>query len=44
MMAEAHYYEGKLLWINGELYEVTTIGQKSEGSNLIPMGVEKVEW
>lgn len=38
------WYVGKLFWINGELYAVTKIGEKSDGSSLIPMDVELVEW
>lgn len=38
------FYAGRLFWINGELYRVTKMGQKSPESNLIPMDVEIVEW
>jgi hypothetical protein len=38
------YYEGKLLWINGQLYAITKVGEKNDNSNLVPLDVKKVEW
>lgn len=40
----SRWFEGKLLWIGDNLYQVMKVGLKSDGSSLIPVVLKKVEW
>ena len=41
---QKNWFEGKLFWINHDLYVVTKLGEKIDGTGWIPVKVEKVDF
>jgi hypothetical protein len=42
-MTERHYYVGKLFWIDGDLYQVNSIGEPNPETGLTAVNLDLVD-